>query len=116
VKLARNLAIVALLAVPVAFVPGGGDAADGIATALILGLLAGIGYLLVMFHRQAGMTLAVMEDTRRLMAYAAVGVIFLMIAGQDEMWDTAGGTLVWILLVGMSAAVIALTWSEAQRS
>jgi hypothetical protein len=42
VRTARNVAIIAVLAVPVAFAPAGGDVADAILQALLLGFLAGI--------------------------------------------------------------------------
>ena len=91
VRTARNVAIIAVLAVPVAFVPGGGNAAEAILTALLLGFLAGIALIVYTLYRQNQLTLSTLNDSRRAALYGAVGGLALLIAGQDELLDGAGG-------------------------
>jgi hypothetical protein len=112
-RVARNVAIILLLALGVAFVPGGGNAADTVLTALTMGFLAAIAWLLYTVSRQNRLTLATLSDGRRAILYAAFGLIALLIAGTDEMFNTGGGTLAWILLLGLSAAAIWRIWLEA---
>lgn len=109
----RNVVIVMALAVVVAFVPAGGNAADTILTAITMGFLAAIAWSLHVLSRQQQLTLATLSDGRRAILYAALGLIALLIAGSDEMFDSGGGTLAWILLLGASVAAIWRVWTEA---
>jgi hypothetical protein len=113
VRILRNVAIVMLLAVVVAFVPAGGNAADTILTAITMGFLAAIAWSLYVLSRQQQLTLATLSDARRAILYAALGLIALLIAGSDEMFASGGGTLAWILLLGASVAAIWRVWTEA---
>lgn len=102
-----------LLAVPVAFVPGGGNAVDTIVTALTMGLLAGIAWMLYVLSRENQLTLATLSDSRRAILYGALGMIALLVAGTDKMFSTGGGTLLWLVLGGISLAAIWRVWIEA---
>ncbi len=113
VRTLRNVAIVMLLAVVVAFVPAGGNAADTILTAITMGFLAAIAWSLYVLSRQQQLTLVSLSDGRRGILYAALGLIALLIAGSDEMFASGGGTLAWILLLGASVAAIWRVWTEA---
>ena len=112
-RVARNIAIILVLALGVAFIPGGGNAADTVLTALTMGFLAGIAWLLYTLSRENRLTLATLSDGRRAILYGALGLIALLIAGTDEMFDTGGGTLAWIVLLGISVAAIWRVWIEA---
>ena len=109
----RNVAIVMLLAVVVAFVPAGGNVADAVLTAITLGFLAAISWTLYVLSRRHELTLAALRDSRRAILYAALGLIALLIAGSDEMFASGGGTLAWIVLLGASVAAIWRVWVEA---
>lgn len=112
-RILRNVAIVMALAVVVAFVPAGGNAADAILTAITMGFLAAIAWSLYVLSRQQQLTLATLSDGRRAILYAALGLLALLIAGSDEMFNSGGGTLAWILLLGASVAAIWRVWTEA---
>jgi hypothetical protein len=112
-RAARNVAIILILAIPVAFVPGGGNVASAIMLALTMGFLAGISWLIYTIARQNQLTIATLSDARRAILYGAVGLICLLIAGADEMLASGGGTLAWILLLGASIAAIWRVWMEA---
>jgi hypothetical protein len=109
----RNLAIVMLLAAVVAFIPGGGNAADVVYTALTMGFLAGISWMLFVLSRENQLTLATLSDGRRAIFYGAFGMIALLIAGVDKLFASGGGTLLWIVLLGASLAAIWRIWLEA---
>jgi hypothetical protein len=112
-RIARNIAIILILALGVAFVPGGGNAADTVLTALTMGFLAAIAWLLYTVSRQNRLTLATLSDGRRAILYGAFGLIALLIAGSDKMFATGGGTVLWILLFATAAAGIWRVWIEA---
>lgn len=109
----RNVAIVMLLALAVAFAPAGGNAAEALLAAITMGFLAGIAWMLFVLSRQNQLTLAALSDGRRAILYSALGLIALLIAGQDEMSASGGGTLAWILLLGASVAAIWKVWTDA---
>jgi len=113
VRALRNLAIVMALALAVAFVPGGGNAAEAVLTAIAMGFLAGIAWTVYVLSRQNQLTLAALSDGRRAILYGAIGLIALLIAGSDELFASGGGTLVWIVLLGASIAAIWRIWLEA---
>jgi hypothetical protein len=113
VRALRNLAIVMALALAVAFVPGGGNAAEAVLTAIAMGFLAGIAWTVYVLSRQNQLTLAALSDGQRAVLYGAIGLIALLIAGSDELFASGGGTLVWIVLLGASIAAIWRIWLEA---
>jgi hypothetical protein len=109
----RNVAIVMVLALFVAFAPAGGNVADAILTAMTMGFLAGIAWMLYVLSRQNQLTLATLSDARRGILYGAFGLLALLVAGVDLMFASGGGTLLWILLFGASVAAIWRVWIEA---
>jgi len=109
----RNVAIVLLLALVVAFAPSGGDVAEAILTAIAMGFLAAISWALFVFSRQQQLTLATLSDRRRALLYGALGTIALLIAGSDELFASGLGTLAWIALLGASVAAIWRVWVDA---
>jgi hypothetical protein len=113
VRTARNVAVVMVLALGVAFLPGGSNAADTVFTALVMGLLAGIAWYAYVFVRQNQLTLATLGERRRALLYGAAGMLVLLIAGSDKMLSSGGGTLLWILLLAGSVAAIWWVWTEA---
>jgi hypothetical protein len=112
-RTARDVGIIMLLAVAVAFAPNGGNVAEAIFTALTMGFLAAIAWTVYGLSRQNQLTLATLSDGRRAILYGAIGLIALLVAGSDRLFSTGGGTLLWILLLGASVAAIWRIWVEA---
>jgi hypothetical protein len=113
VRAFRNVLIVMALAFAVAFVPAGGNVAEAVFAALTMGFLAAIAWTVYNLSRQNQLTLAALSDGRRGVLDGALGVIVLLIAGSDELFETGGGTLLWVLLLGASVAAIWRIWTEA---
>ena len=111
---ARNIAIILLLALGVAFVPGGGTAADTVLAALYMGFLATIAFIGYRLYMQNQLTLSTLSDGRRAMLFGSVGAIALMIVGIDELLDDGLGTLVWIGVLALSVLTIIQVWREAK--
>jgi hypothetical protein len=109
----RNIAIILVLALGVAFLPGGGAAADTVFAALFMGFLATIGFLGYRLYMQNQLTLSTLSDGRRALLFGAVGAIALMIAGADELLDTGAGALAWIAILALSVVAIIQVWREA---
>src|SRR6476646_1553643 len=101
-----------LLALVVAFLPGGGNAAEALITALTMALLAGVAWMVYTLSRENQLTLATLSDGRRALLYGAVGMIVLLIAGTDKLFSSGGGTLLWIVLLAASGAAIWRGWMD----
>ena len=102
-----------LLALGVAFLPGGGNLAEAALTALTMGLLAGIAWMVYTLSRENQLTLATLNNRSRAILYGAVGMLALLVAGADKLFSTGGGTLLWIVLLAASIAAIWRVWLEA---
>jgi len=102
-----------LLALGVAYLPGGGNLAAAVITALTMSLLAGIAWMLYVLSRENQLTLSTLTDGRRAILYGGFGMLALLIAGSDKMFASGGGTLLWIVLLGISVAAIWKVWMEA---
>jgi hypothetical protein len=102
-----------LLALGVAVLPGGGNLAAMVVTALTMALLGGIAWMLYVISRENQLTLSTLTDGRRAILYGAFGLLALLVAGSDKMFSTGGGTLLWIVLLGISVAAIWKVWMEA---
>jgi Kef-type K+ transport system membrane component KefB len=103
VRVARNIAIIALLALIVALVPGGGNAADAIVSAVGIVFLAMIAYTAYRVFLQNQYAYLSLDNRHRAMLVIAVGAIVLMIAAADELTRTGLGLIVWL---GVLAAAI----------
>jgi hypothetical protein len=113
VKAARNVAIIMLLALGVAFIPGGHNAVATITTAIGMCFLAGITWSIYMLSRQNQLTLATLSEGRRAIFYGAFGVLALLVAGYHKLWSTGPGTLIWLVLLAGSVVAIWRIWTEA---
>ena len=113
-RLARNITIVAVLALGVAFLPRGGDIAAAVLTAITMAFLAALSYAVYQAYRSNHLTMLALPEPRRAVLLAAVGLIVLLIAGSSQMFSTGLGTLAWIMLLGSAGVAIWLVWSEAK--
>ena len=78
-----------------------------------MAFLPAIAWTVYVLSRENQLTLATLSDGRRAILYGALGMIALLIAGSDELFDSGGGTLAWILLFAASVAAIYMVWTEA---
>ena len=109
----RNAIVVLALAGAVAFAPAGSNAADVALTLITMAFLVAIAWTAYVFSRENQLTLASLSDGRRAVLYGSLGLIVLLIVGTDELFNTGGGTVAWILLFGAAVAAIYLVWKEA---
>lgn len=110
----RNVAIVAILALGLAVLPAGGNIANGVLSALSLGLLFAVGLLIVRYWRQSSLHRDAMADRQRGLIYGGLGAIALIVAGADELFSSGIGTVVWLAVMVASVWLIVQTWREAQ--
>ena len=110
----RNVAIIAVLAVPLAFVPGGGNAADAVLVTLGMAFLATIAIAARQVHRENRLTFDSLPDDQRAVLFGAIGVIVLMIAGAGKLLGGGGlGAVIWVTLMACAVIAIVGVWMRA---
>jgi hypothetical protein len=102
-RIARNIAIVALIAAVVEFLPGGGRVAEAFAAALWVVFAAGFAYFAHRLYRERRVDLHGLGDRHRALLYGAIAVGFLTLAARTRMWQTGLGELLWFVLLGLTA-------------
>ncbi len=112
-RTARNVAIIMLLALAAAFAPNGGNFVNALLTAITLAFLTGISWMLYVLSRENQLTLATLSDQRRAIFYGGFGILALCVAGADQLFQTGGGTVLWIVMLVGSVLAIYRVWTEA---
>lgn len=102
----RTPLIILALAALVWAVPSGDDSAAAIGNAFGAIILAAFVMLGVRVYRDQRGRIDVLGDTHRLMLYAGLGLIVVAFAANSSLVGTAGGTLIFIVL--LAAAVMTL--------
>lgn len=112
---ARNVAIIALLALAITVLPGGDAAAETVLVALSMAFLVAIAWFCFRLYNEQQMTLAMMPDGRRAILFGSIGAIALLIVGYEQFRTWSGGVLVWIALMAAAVAAIFVVWRETTR-
>jgi hypothetical protein len=105
-KAARNVAIIMIIAAPVAFIPAGSTAAT--VAADVLFILFGVVMVLFAgrFYLEHRTEIFGLGDRDRLLVYSAIGAIVLALAGRPRWIGTGAGTVAFVAL--LTFAVLAL--------
>ena len=113
-RAARNIAIIALLALVVDLVPGGGNAADAIVAAVgivFLAMIAYTAYRIYLANRYAYLSL---DHRHRATLVIAIGAIVLMVAAADELTRTGLGLIVWLGVLAASIWAILIVYQDSR--
>ena len=99
----RNVLIIALLAVAVAFVPGGGTTSSVIVQILSFGFLAAITLWGFRLYREHRVDLYSVGDRNRAILYASGGIALLTVTGTPRLWNSGAGVAVWFALIAAAS-------------
>ena len=113
-RAARNILIIALLALGLTVLPAGGNVAEGVLVFLSLVFAAAIAGMLVRFWKDTGLQRDTLTDRQRWLIYGSSGAIALMIVGTDELLSSGPGTVAWVAILVGSGWLIFNTWREAE--
>jgi hypothetical protein len=101
---ARNFAVVALIALALVLLPGGGPALQVTLTLLTIAFFGAIAYLGFRLFREYRLILESFEPRQRLVLYSSVGLAFLTFAATQRLFDEGGlGLLGWLALLGIAS-------------
>jgi Kef-type K+ transport system membrane component KefB len=116
VKAARNLAIIALLALAIVALPGGGAVADIVVTLISVAFFAAIAIFGYRMYREHHFTLDSLAPRERLVLYGSIGLAFLTFAASRRMFDQGGlGALGWIALLGLASYGVFWVFMRSRR-
>jgi len=115
VKTARNVAIVALLALGVWALPGGGTAAAFVGALLFVLLTIGLGLFAARMYLEYRTTLYGLGDGHRAMLYVALGVAVFALASGPKLFSTGAGTVVWFALIGGASYALYVVYRHARE-
>jgi hypothetical protein len=113
VKHARNIAIIALIALAVDLIPGGGKGANSFQQLLYLLFLGTLGWFVANLYRQHRASLYSLGDRRRAILYASIGALVLVVSA---LWRVSGPSAVVALVVAGVAiyAIVMIVVSARQ--
>jgi hypothetical protein len=103
VRTAVNILIVLALAAAVAFLPGGGTTSAVVIQTFGIIFLAGLVFLAYRLYREHRVGLYSLGERNRAILYCSIGAATLAVSGTPKLWDTAGGTLLWFVMVGAAS-------------
>jgi uncharacterized membrane protein YjjP (DUF1212 family) len=99
---ARNWAIVALVALAIVALPGGGPTLSVVLTVISIAFFAGIAMFAFRMYNENKFTIDSLSERQRLVLYGAVGLAFLNFTATSRLFGAGGlGVLVWLVLLGL---------------
>jgi hypothetical protein len=117
VRAARNFGILALIALALVVLPGGGPTLNVVLTLLGIAFLVALGFFLLQLYRENHWTLDSMDTIYRVVMYSSIGLAFLTFAGYQKLWQGGGasGKVVWLGLIVLASYGVFWSWSQARR-
>ena len=112
---ARNIAIIALLALAVAALPGGGNAANFVGALLFSLLTIGLGLFAARLYLERRTSIYGLGDRHRAMLYGSCGTAVFALASGPKLFETGAGTIVWFVLMGGAAYALYAVWRHARE-
>lgn len=112
-QLAWKLGVIALAALVLVVLPGGGDALDLVLALLTIGFFAAIAFLAYRLFRQYRFELQTLTDRQRLVLYASLGGALVTFTATRRLFDTGGlGVLAWFALLALASYGLFWVWTQ----
>jgi hypothetical protein len=101
-KLAIYWAIIALVALAIVALPGGGPALNIVMTMLSIAFFGAIALFVYRLYHDQRFTIDSLSDRQRLVLYGSIGVAILNFTATSRLFDAGGvGVLTWLILLGL---------------
>lgn len=108
--------IVALIALALFLLPGGGNALDVMLTALSIAFFVAIALLAARLYRENRFTIESLSDRERQVLYGSIGLALITFTATRQMFDEGGfGVLAWLALLGLASYGVYWTWRSSQE-
>jgi O-antigen/teichoic acid export membrane protein len=108
--------IVALIALLLFLIPGGGSLLAVLLTALSIAFFTAIALLAARLYREHSFTLESLSDRQRQVLYGSIGLALLTFAAARRMFAEGGlGVIAWLALLGIASYGVYWTWRTSQE-
>lgn len=115
-ELAWKFGLIALVALGLTVLPGGGNALDVVLTALTIVFFAAIALLVARLYRQYRLDIESLDPNIRLALYGSLAIAVLTFTGTDRLFDAGGaGVLVWFALLAVASYGLFWAWTRYRR-
>jgi hypothetical protein len=116
VELAWKFGVIALVALGLTALPGGGNALDVVLTALTIVFFAAIALLVARLYRQYRLDIESLDPNIRLALYGSLAIAVLTFTGTDRLFDAGGvGVLAWFALLAVASYGLFWAWTRYRR-
>ena len=115
-QFAWKFGVIALIALAVVVLPGGGSALDVAVTLLTILFFAAIAFLAYRLFREHGFELDTLEPSQRLVLYGSIGLALVTFTATNRLYDIGGGgILIWLALLALCSYGIFWVWTKYRR-
>ena len=115
-EVAWKFGVIALVALVLVVLPGGGNALDVVLTALTIAFFAAIALLVARMYRQYRLDIESLDSSIRLALYGSLAIAVLTFTGTDRLFDAGGGgVLVWFALLALASYGLFWAWTRYRR-
>ena len=115
-QFAWKFGVVALVALAIVVLPGGGSALDAAVTLLTILFFAAIAFLGYRLFREHRFELDTLESGQRLVLYASIGLALVTFTATNRLYDIGGaGILIWLALLALCSYGIFWVWTKYRR-
>jgi len=112
-QFAWKLGVVALIALVLVVLPGGGSAVGVVLALLSIAFLAAIAFLGYRLYRQNQLDIDTLDANTRLALYSSIGLAILTIVATNRLFDVGGaGIVAWFALLGLCSYGIYWVWVQ----
>ena len=115
-QFAWKFGVIALIALGLVVLPGGGNALDVVLTLLTIGFFAAIAALGYRLYRQYRIDLETLDAPLRVVLYGSLGLALLTFTATNRLFDAGGaGILVWFALLALASYGLYWVWNRYRR-
>ena len=115
-QFAWKLGVVALVALLLELLPGGGRAVDVVLTALTIAFFAAIALLVARMYHQYRLDIDSLDSNVRLALFGSLAVAVLAFTGTERLFDAGGGgVLLWFALLALASYGLFFAWTRYRR-
>jgi hypothetical protein len=112
-QFAWKLGVVALVALVVLVLPGGGSAVQVVLAALSIVFLAAIAFLGYRMYHQYRLDIDTLDANARLTLYSSIGLAIMTIVATNRLFDVGGaGIVAWFALLALCSYGIYWVWVQ----
>jgi drug/metabolite transporter (DMT)-like permease len=116
VKTAAKFGLVALAALALVVLPGGGGALRVALSVLTIAFFAAIALLIHRLYREHRFELDSLSQTERLILYSSIGLALLTFTATNRLFDRGGaGVVVWLALLALCSYGMFWVWTRYRR-